>query len=143
GMAYVRPAYPASQLADAFRLGGLLAFVLSLYAWTLPNTPPSPSRPEVSSAHPRRWFWSIFEAPLLALQLFRERSFLIFCACLMGIYITMPFSTQLTPLPLSDLGVARTWLPATLTIAQSLEMASLGLLPIILLRLEVKGTLFL
>src|SRR5205807_2216526 len=111
--------------------------------WTLPNTPPSPSRPEVSNAQPRRWFWSIFEAPLLALQLFRERSFLVFCACLMGIYITMPFSTQLTPLLLSDLGVARTWLPATLTIAQSLEMASLGLLPIILLRLEVKGTLFL
>src|SRR5207302_289496 len=87
--------------------------------------------------------WSAFEAPLLACQLFRQRSFLVFCVCLMGLYITMPFSSQLTPLLLRDLGVPKTWLPATLTIAQSLEVATLALLPVLLLRLEVKGTLLL
>ncbi len=142
-LAYVRPDNPASELADAFRLGGTLAFVLSAYALTLPHTPPSPRRPEEASRHGGNWLWSAFEAPLLALQLFRQRSFFVFCICLMGLYVTMPFSTQLTPLLLQHLGIPKNWLPATLTIAQSLEVTSLGLLPIILLRLEIKGTLLL
>jgi hypothetical protein len=140
---FLRPDNPVSELADAFRLGGIMAFCLSLYALSLPHTPPSPRRPPRVDQRRPGWFRSSFEAPLLAWQLFRQRSFLVFCVCLMGLYITMPFSTQLTPLLLQDLGVTKTWLPATLTIAQSLEVATLGLLPIILLRLEMKGTLFL
>jgi MFS family permease len=131
------------SLADAFRLGGSLAFVLTLYAWTLPHTPPSTRRMELAAARRSGWLWSALEAPLLAMRLFRQRAFLIYCVCLMGLYITMPFSGQLTPLLLEALGVATPWLPATLTIAQSLEITTLGLLPIILLRLEIKGTLLL
>jgi len=142
-MAYVRPDKPVSELADAFRLGGSLAFVLSLYAITLPHTPPSSGR--IQGPEPRKplSLLAAFEAPLMAMRLFRKRSFLIFCICLMGLYVTYPFSTQLTPLLLRDRGVPKTWLPATLTIAQSLEVLTLGLLPIILLRLDIKGTLLL
>jgi MFS family permease len=142
-LAYIRPSRAASELADAFRLGGTLAFILSLFALTLPNTPPSPTRPGVAKAHARRWLWSAFEAPLLTLRLFRQRAFLVFCVCLMGLYMAFPCSTQLTPLLLRDLGVPRAWLPATLTIAQASEVAALGLLPLVLRRLGVKATLFL
>jgi hypothetical protein len=141
-VAFLRPGQPVSELADAFRLGGILAFILSAYAWTLPHTPPSPRR-TTDADSPRGWFRAAFEAPLLAAQLFRQRSFFVYCLCLMGLYITIPFSSQLTPLLLSESGVARSWLPATLTIAQSLEVATLALLPRILSRLEVKGTLLL
>jgi MFS family permease len=140
-MAYVRPLQPLSELADAFRLGGVFAFVLSVYAWTLPSTPPSPVRLEVHAAR-SRWA-ATFEAPLLAMRLLRKRSVLVLCTCLMGLYITFPFSIQLTPLLLEHSGVTRAWLPATLTIAQSLEITSLALLPLIVLRLEEKGTLVL
>ena len=142
-MAILRPANPASALADAFRLGGCFAFCLSVYALTLPNTPPSPPRPVAPGNRQGSRLWSALEAPLLACRLFRQRSFLIFCVCFTGLYITVPFSTQLTPLLLEKIGVSRTWLPATLTIAQSLEVATLAILPIILLRLAVKGTLLL
>ncbi len=120
-----------------------LAFVLTIYAWTLPHSPPSTRRKEAVEVRRPGLLWSTLEAPLLAMRLFRQRAFLIYCVCLMGLYITMPFSGQLTPLLLQDLGVATSWLPATLTIAQSLEITTLGLLPIILLRLEIKGTLLL
>lgn len=142
-VALVRPEQPRSQLADAFRFGGSLAFVLCVYALTLPHTPPSRRYSGDAQRVGRGRLWALLDAPLAALQLFRQRSFLVFCICLMGVYITVPFSSQLTPLLLRELGVSRTWLPATLTIAQSLEVTTLAILPIILLRLEVKGTLFL
>ncbi len=158
-LAALRPGNPFSELADAFRLGGSLAFLLSAYAWTLPHSPPSkpgslvqpgeelrtldgsdlPLRGSLQSY--RRWARSAFDAPLMATRLFRQRSFLIYCVCLTGFYVTMPFTTQLTPLLLEKLGVTKTWLPAVLTLAQSSEVATLGLLPLIMLRLEIKGTM--
>ena len=142
-LAYVRPAHSASELADAFRLGGTLAFILSLFALTLPNTPSSLPRAGIAKAHARSWLWSAFDAPLLTLRLFRQRAFLVFCVCLTGLYIAFPCSTQLTPLLLGELGVPRAWLPATLTIAQASEVAALWLLPVVLRSLSLKATLLL
>ena len=120
------------------RLGAGVAFLLALYALTLPDTPPSPSRASAEAGPLRR----LFEAPLLALRLLRQPSLALLCFCLFGLYITIPFYSQLTPLLLHHLGVPDRWLPVTLTLAQSLEIVTLGMLPILLLRLEEKGTLF-
>lgn len=141
-LSWVRPAHPVSELADAFRLGGALGLVLAVYALTLPHTPPM-VRHSANESTQRSWLRSAFGAPLLAMKLFRLGSFRVFCLCLLGLYVTLPFSAQLTPLLLKDLGVPQVWLPLTLTIAQSLEVVTLGMLPIILLRLEEKGTMFL
>jgi predicted MFS family arabinose efflux permease len=67
----------------------------------------------------------------------------VLCVCLFGVYVTFPFSTQMTPLYLEQLGVRKAWLPALLTIAQSLEAATLILLPVFLVRFGQKGTMVL
>src|SRR5262249_12650713 len=71
GLPCLRPNPPASELGDAFRLGGLLAFLLGFYTLTLPHTPPQRQR----GARP---------APLAALQLLRSRDFLVYCVCNWG-----------------------------------------------------------
>ncbi|MCI0376374.1 MAG: MFS transporter [Gemmataceae bacterium] len=152
---WLRPDSPHSELADAFRLGAVLAFVLALFALLLPHTPPNP-RPAFnleSQVQPAqadnplatraRWYWTLFDAPLLAFRLCRQRPIAVFCFCMFGLYITMPFSGQMTPLVLDRLGVPEAWIASTLTIAQSLEILALAFLPVILLRLEEKGTLLL
>jgi MFS family permease len=103
-------------VADSQRLAGLLSFALAAYALTLPHTPP---------AH-RAGIWL---APLQALHLLRRRSFAVLCLCAIGVHITLPFSQQQTPLLLDELGVPREWIGPTLTVAQSMEILSLGLLP--------------
>ncbi|MCI0738905.1 MAG: MFS transporter [Gemmataceae bacterium] len=148
---WLHPATHHSAFTDAFRLGSFLALTLALYAWTLPHTPPAPrsifsSGPGGSkgaSAPLRKWFWSLLDAPLLAFRLCRQPPIAVFCFCMFGLYVTMPFSGQMTPLLLRQLGVDRADIPVTLTLAQSLEILTLGFLPIILLRLEEKGTLLL
>lgn len=130
----------AIDLSDSLRLGGTLAFVLSCYALTLPATPPFPRRQDVAGGNR---LWAGLEATIVAFGLFRKRSFCVFCVCLFGLYLTMPFSHQMTPLVLQQQGVSEEWLPSALTVAQSLEAFTLGILPVIRLRLGEKGTLFL
>jgi hypothetical protein len=130
GLTWLCPGRPRSELADAFRLGGLLALVLSVYAWTLPHTPPQ-----------HRGATTL--APLVALRLLRGRTFAVFTACTLGLCITLPFASQVQPLFLSHLGIPRRWLVPTLTIAQSTEVLSLALLPMLLVRLGLRGTMLL
>lgn len=120
-----------SEVADSQRLAAVLAFALAAYALTLPHTPP---------AHQSRtWF-----APLEAIHLFRKRSFTVFVLCAFCVHITFPFTQQMTPLLLQEeLGVPEKWIPPTLTIAQSMEMLTLWLLPAIGLRLGMRYTLLL
>ena len=61
----------------------------------------------------------------------------------MGVCISLPFTTQVTPLLLADLGIPRPWLSPTLTLGQSTEIVSLALLPMLLLRLGVRRTMLL
>ncbi len=128
---WLRPGGPPSELADAQRLAGLLAFALAGYALTLPHTPPVKGR-KGSAA----WL-----APLAALGLLRHRLFAVYCVCSLGVCVAMPFTTQLTPLLLQHLGIPREWISPTLTLSQSMEIVSLGLLPLLLLRLGVRGTM--
>lgn len=114
--------------ADAFRLGGLLAFVLAGYALTLPHTPPR--RNPVA-----RW------APLAALRQLRGRTALVFLVCTFGVYLFFPFTSQGTPLLLKQLGVSRAWMMPTLTLSQAVEATTLGLLPLLLPRLGARGVM--
>jgi MFS family permease len=118
------------RLADIFRWGGTLAFVTSFYALTLPHTPPR-KRAEA-------WL-----APLSAFRLLRGRAFGVFWLCSFGVCVTMPFFTQLTPLLLQHHSVPIRWIPPTMTLAQSMEIVSLALLPMLLLRLNLRGTMLL
>ena len=117
-----------SASADLFRLGSLFAFGLGFYAWSLPHTPPRPDAPQK-------------DAPLAALRLVKSQSFLICCICTAGLCITWPFSTQATPLLLDHLGLPVSWISPTMTLGQVMEVASLALLPAILLRFDIRGTM--
>lgn len=127
-LAWVRPAVPRSEVADAFRLAGLMAAAVGLYGLTLPPTPPQ-----------RRVGSPL--APLAAWRLLRGRSFAVLAICLLGVCWTIPFSTQGTPLLLTHLGIPRPWLGPTLTLTQTLEVVCLALLPMLLLRLGLRGTM--
>jgi MFS family permease len=154
-----------------FRVGSAFAFALGLYAWTLPHSPPransvrspafrrsagpsedgttnSGGRPGVptGTAPPeggttkdggRR------AAPLVALGLLGSRSFAAFCFCTIGVCLTFPFTQQATPLLLERLGIPVKWLGPTLTAAQVSEVLTLALLPMLLLRLGLRGTMVL
>src|SRR5262249_2507646 len=109
-------------------LGGLAAFALGVYVLTLPPTPPQRSLGSV---------W----APLAALKLMRRRSIAVYWGCVWGVCVTIPFYSQVTPLLLQDLGVGQAWLVPTLTLSQSMEVVSLALLPMLMLRLGVRGTM--
>lgn len=122
--------FPQAILADAFRLGGMIAVVLACFAWTLPHTPP-----RLQSPHRL--------APLAALKLFRNPSFVVYTFCVLGACITFPFTTQNTPLLLNELGVEREWLGPTLTVAQGSEVLLLWMLPAMMQHLGVRGTMLL
>jgi MFS family permease len=126
-VSWVRPLGPASELADMFRLAALLAVVLGAYAWTLPHTPPRRGPSPL--------------AMLSAVKLLRRRPFLVYAVCLLGVCVTIPFSTQGTPLLLKQLGIPRPWISPTLTIAQYTEIVCLALLPVFFRRLGVRGTM--
>jgi hypothetical protein len=116
------------DLTDAFRLGGLLAFALSAYALTLPHTPP---KRQTAS----------FVAPLAALRLARNRNFAVYLVSCLLVCVTVPFASQVTPLLLTHLGIPRQWLMPTLSVGQTMELTSLALLPILLLRLGLHGAM--
>ena len=130
-----------ADLADSLRLGAAAGFVLAIYAWTLPHAPPSPLL-LYGNARPS-WLARIADAPLRALQLFRQRSFVVYCACMFGFYITVPFTIQLNPLVLDLCGVEAHLVPLYLTMAQPLEVALLPCLPFLLTRFGVKATMVL
>jgi MFS family permease len=129
-LARLRPHAPQVGLADGFRLGGLLALILAGYALTLPHTPPRPAAGRVP-------------APLAALKLLRRRRFAVYAFCMLGACVTFPFTTQNTPLLLEQLGVTKAWLGPALTLAQLSEVIMLALLPMLLLRLGLRGTMLL
>lgn len=122
---WLRSKPPLPELADIFRLGSLMALLLGLYALTLPATPPAVRR---AGMQPLR----VRIAPVAALRLLRRRAFAVYFLCNFGLCVTLPFSSQNTPLLLLQLGVPQDWLGPALTIAQSTEVIALGLLPLML-----------
>jgi hypothetical protein len=118
------------QWAEIFRLAAILAWALAGYALTLPHTPP----------HRRLGSWL---APLSALKLLRGRSFLVYLFCAFGLCLSLPFAQQVMPLLLVDLGIPSPWLLRILPLAQVMEIVALALLPMILLRFNVRGSMLL
>jgi MFS family permease len=125
---WLRPDAPQSMFSDMFRLAGLLCAVLGMYALTLPHTPPAQTGKSVL-------------APVAAMRLLRRWAFAVYTVVTLGVCITIPFTGQVTPLLLESLGVPRPWLARSLTIAQSTEIVTLGLMPMLLLRLGTRGTM--
>jgi hypothetical protein len=115
------------DLSIAFRLGALVAFVLAFFALGLPHTPPL-----------RRGGGL---APLAALRVLRGVPVVVFGLCLFSVCVTFSFSTQCTPLLLGRLGMREDATALTLTLAQASEVLTLGLLPMFLLRLGLRGTM--
>jgi MFS family permease len=115
-------------LRDEFQLASVLAFVLAGYSLTLPHTPP----------RHRLGQWL---APLGAFRLLREPSFAVFALGTFGVTLTLSFNSQTSPLLLERLHVSDGWIPFLLTFAQAVEVLTLLLLPMLLLRLETRGTM--
>lgn len=118
------------DLADIFRLGSILAFVLAGFALILPHTPPQ--------RHAKTWL-----APAAAVGLLRRPRFAVYCICTLGLSSTIPFSSQMTPLLLAAEGVDQKWLSSILTLGQSMEIGTLAALPFLLERLGLRATMFL
>ena len=116
------------QASEQCIIGSIFGFLVAVYALTLPTTPPSPSKVDKF-------------APLGALKLLRGWPFATYCLCTLGVCITMPFTTQATPLLLEYLGIVQPWLSPTLTISQFSEVLSLFLLPMFLLRFGLRGSM--
>jgi MFS family permease len=130
--------------ADALRLGAWCGWLTGIYASTLPHTPPLPRNMTATNVNERRWLATAFDAPLQALRLIRHRSFAVLCGCLFSVYATFSLSAQLTALLLENhLGVAKELLPAVQTLAQTTEVLTLALLPILMIRLGLKGVMLL
>ncbi len=116
------------QASEQFIIGSVFGLIVTIYALTLPTTPPSPNKVDKF-------------APLGALKLLRGWPFATYCLCTLGVCTTMPFTTQATPLLLEYLGIVQPWLSPTLTISQFSEVLSLFLLPMFLLRLGLRGSM--
>lgn len=127
-LSLVRPGLAESELADAFRLASVLAFALAAYGLTLPHTPP------------QHHLGSPF-APLATLALFRDRSFSVFLIGSFGVSLTGAFYSQNVQLLLAQLGVADQRIGPLSTVGQLSEVSFMALLPMLLLRLEMRGTM--
>ena len=132
----------SAGLADSFWLAALFALLVAAYSLTLPSTPPASveATVELPAAGLRR-LQRLFDAPLSALSLCRRRVFLTFCVCLFGFYLTYPFTSQMTPLLLLELGVPRRWLSSVTTVGQTTEVATLAVLPWLLRRFGTRTTM--
>jgi MFS family permease len=115
-MERVRPENPRIGLDEMFRLAAGAAVVLGCYALTLPRTPPRHHAPAMF-------------APLAALRLLRRRDFALYFACILVLFLTVPFASQNTVLLLDELGISNAWKGPALTIAQVTEVLSLLVLP--------------
>ena len=78
---------------------------------------------------------------LRAMRMFRRRSFAVYCGCMFGFYITFPFTIQLNPLLLDQIGIERPDVPLVLTICQSMEVVLLAILPTLLTRFGLRLTM--
>jgi MFS family permease len=126
---WIRPGDAHGLLSDAFLLGGILAVLVGFYCLTLPHTPP------------QRNGRAGLLAPWHAMKTLWGRAFVIYAVCTFGVSAVLPFSTQVTPLLLSHLGVSTSWLPRVLTIAQAGEVATLLFFPRIVGWAGVRGTM--
>jgi MFS family permease len=116
---------------EAIWVGAAVAVALSLYAVTLPHTPPL--------AVGDRGRHALRESLALA----RRPDIAVFLVTSFGVYLTAPMVYQVMPNYLEWRGLPRAWISTTMTLGQVTEIGMLAVLPWMLRRLGSKGTLML
>ncbi len=118
---------------DCLRIPGVVSIVYGLYCFTLPHTPPVPSKP--SDPIDKK---STF---LESLELMRNRSFavLITVTGLVGIMLAFYFGCE--NFFLSAIGIEETQVVKYMTIGQWAELGLMFLVPIAVLKLGIKNTM--
>jgi hypothetical protein len=124
-LASVLPYGIQPMLPDPFQLGAILTLVLGAYALTLPPTRPRTHAPDLF-------------APVAALRLLRRHDFAVYFGCSFLLGLTVPFETQNTALLLGQMGIDDDWKTPLMTVRQSMEMLTLGLLPWLMARLGLR-----
>lgn len=116
---------------EAFGVGAGLSIGLAIWSRTLPSTPPLAIERQPGS----RLDW------LGSLTMLRQRSVAVYLVAALGINLTNPFVYQVMPSYLNDRGLPRSWIAASLTLGQVLEIVGLLFLTEILGRFGFRGTL--
>ena len=123
-----RRAQGAPVPGDMLTLGGWCALAMGVFCFFLPHTPPLKQG---------RSPWAFVEA----FGLLRDRQFLIFMTLALLGSLGSRFYYVASAAFLHDVGVARSAMPALRTISQIAEVAGVAALPILLLRLRIRGCL--
>lgn len=115
---------------EAFWVAFALAAAVSVYALTLPDTPPLSGTGGSAAG-------VLGEALALA----RRPGMRGFLVTALGVHLTTPFVYQVFPSYLEAKGLARAWVSTVMTLGQWPEIVMLAALPWMLRRLGPKGTL--
>jgi nucleoside transporter len=113
---------------DSLWIGGFASFVLGLFCFALPHTPPAKK-----GGSP----WAF----LGALKLLRDPSFLLFIIIAFVVSTELQFYYVLTAPFLESIGVAKDNVPAVMTIAQIAEIGTMLSLPWMLSKWGVRKTM--
>jgi hypothetical protein len=116
---------------EALWVAAASSAIVSVYCLTLPHTPPL--------AVGSRGNWALREA----LELARQPNMTVFLITGFGVYLTVPLVYQAMPAYLETRGLPRAWISLTMTLGQVIEIGLLAVLPWLLRRVGVKGTLIL
>lgn len=126
----VRSALPTLTphgMSDCLALAGVMAFLLGIFSFTLPHTPP-----QKNAANPLAF--------LDALKMLKDRNFAVFMIISFVVATELQFYYMLTaPFLTNDMGIDSSKVPAVLTIAQAAEFIVMGfLLPYLLPKIGVR-----
>ena len=113
-----------------FKIAGIVSFLMGLYCLSLPHTPPKNDNSAVSLRG---------ILGLDALQLMKERSFLIFVVVSFMLCIPLQFYYAFTNLFLNEIGVTEA--ASKMTLGQGSEILFLLVMPFFITRLGLKKTL--
>ncbi len=119
-----------NSLINTFRTGSAVSFIMGLFSFTLPDTPPSKARTKVT-------FREILG--LDALGLLKDRNFFIFFLSSLLICIPLAFYYQETNIFLNELHVEKA--AGKMALGQMSELIFMILMPFFFVRLGVKKML--
>ncbi len=119
-----------NSLINTFRTGSAVSFIMGLFSFTLPDTPPSKARTKVT-------FREILG--LDALGLLKDRNFFIFFLSSLLICIPLAFYYQETNIFLNELNVEKA--AGKMALGQMSELLFMILMPFFFVRLGVKKML--
>ncbi|HJQ24515.1 MAG TPA: nucleoside permease [Blastocatellia bacterium] len=118
------------RTAVPLKMAAIASFILGLYSFTLPSTPPQNAGKKISAGE---------VLGLKALRLMKQKSFFIFVLCSLLISIPLAFYYSFTNLYLNDLGMQG--VAGKQTLGQMSEVGFMLLMPVFFARLGVKKML--